>query len=347
MYYWKKNEAQNLYAQAGVQFPGSAVQDGLIHSILKKDSPVNRKFVEQTETRQFKRWFGKSKVVDRDGEPLVVYHGTEDDFTVFDPWKTNYGDVSEGYSFFTNKKNGYADSAQDYANRHKNGHVMETYLKIEKPLRLKSDGYFTPVHYYDENYLDIDVQFLSGEYDGIIIENSDKSVDDSVIYLVQNPNQIKSATDNVGTFANIRYFVSLCRNGLSAAPKHPSLRYFCPVPTQATAEQSGDRQRRGKGSPILMAEKGEHERVPRAGESYPTPLRATLRAPTSKWAVEAFFRRVSAASRGRGQPRRGYRRPKPTARSDVGRLRSRRAAGFLLHTFLSPPKEKCERPMGQ
>ena len=96
-----------------------------------------------------------------------------------------------------------------------------------------------------------------------------------------------------------------------------------------------------------MAEKGEHERVPRAGESYPTPLRATLRAPPSKWAVEAFFRRVSAASRGRGQPRRGYRRPKPTARSDVGRLRSRRAAGFLLHTFLSPSKEKCERPMGR
>ena len=236
VYYWIKTEARNLFDAAGVQFPGVTMQDGLIHSILNNDSPVNRKFMDQTETRQFKRWFGDSKVVDRDGEPLVVYHGTGDDFTVFDPWKTNYGDVSEGYSFFTNKKNGYADSAQDYANRHKNGHVMETYLKIEKPLRLKSDGYFTPVHYYDENYLDIDVQFLSGDYDGIIIENSDKSVDDSVIYLVQNPNQIKSATDNVGTFANIRYFVSLCRNGLSAAPKHPSLRYFCPVPTQATAE---------------------------------------------------------------------------------------------------------------
>ena len=65
-----------------------------------------------------------------------------------------------------------------------------------------------------------------------------------------------------------------------------------------------------------------------------------------KWAVKGFFRRVSAANRGRGQPRRGYRRPKPTAHSDVGRFRSRRAAGFLLHTFLSPSKEKCERPIG-
>ena len=33
-------------------------------------------------------------------------------------------------------------------------------------------------------------------------------------------------------------------------------------------------------------------------------------------------------------------------RSGAGR-KSRRAAGFLLHTFLSPPKEKCERPLGR
>ena len=97
--------------------------------------------------------------------------------------------------------------------------------------------------------------------------------------------------------------------------------------------------------PILTAEKGEHERAPRAGESYPTSLRATLRAPPSKWAIKAFFRRVSAASRGRGQPRRGYRRPKPTARSDVGRLRSRRAACFLWY-FLSLRK-KVLSPSGR
>ena len=52
-------------------------------------------------------------------------------------------------------------------------------------------------------------------------------------------------------------------------------------------EQSGDRQRR---------EKGEHERAPNVSDSYPTPLRATLRAPPTKWAIKAFFRRVSAAN---------------------------------------------------
>ena len=54
-------------------------------------------------------------------------------------------------------------------------------------------------------------------------------------------------------------------------------------------EPSGDRQRREKGPPILTAEKGEHERAPPLCVSYPAPLRATLRAPPSKWAIEAFF----------------------------------------------------------
>ena len=65
----------------------------------------------------------------------------------------------------------------------------------------------------------------------------------------------------------------------------------------------------------MTAEIGEHERAPRAGESYLTPLRATLRDPPSKWAIKGFFPEC-------------------------------RAAGFLLHTFLSPSKEKCERPIG-
>lgn len=40
--------------------------------------------VNQTETPAFRRWFGASKVVDADGKPLVVYHWTDNDFSVFD-----------------------------------------------------------------------------------------------------------------------------------------------------------------------------------------------------------------------------------------------------------------------
>ena len=45
VYYWKKNEARDLFESAGVQFPGGSMQDGLIQSILNKDSHVNIKFM--------------------------------------------------------------------------------------------------------------------------------------------------------------------------------------------------------------------------------------------------------------------------------------------------------------
>lgn len=66
------------------------------------------------QSQQFKRWFGDwqndpahaSKVVNADGTPKVVYHGTNKEFWAFDLTRTgsNYGEVSEGLFFFTNKK---------------------------------------------------------------------------------------------------------------------------------------------------------------------------------------------------------------------------------------------------
>lgn len=72
----KKSEARSLFDGSGVQFPGTAVQDGLIHSIFDAGAKVNRKLREQTETRQFKRWFGNSRMADENGKPMTVYHGT-------------------------------------------------------------------------------------------------------------------------------------------------------------------------------------------------------------------------------------------------------------------------------
>lgn len=37
-----------------------------------------------------------SKVVDENGEPLVVYHGTEAEFTEFEPTKPNFYQETEG-----------------------------------------------------------------------------------------------------------------------------------------------------------------------------------------------------------------------------------------------------------
>ena len=60
--------------------------------------------------------------------------------------------------------------------------------------------------------------------------------------------------------------------------------------------------------------------------------------PLSKMGSKGLFPgRVSEANQGRGQPRRGYRRPKPATHSGAGR-KSCRAAGFLWY-FLSLRKK--------
>lgn len=50
---------------------------------LNQEAQVNSG--DQTKTEAFRRWFGDSKVVDADGKPLVVYHGTNKDITKFKP----------------------------------------------------------------------------------------------------------------------------------------------------------------------------------------------------------------------------------------------------------------------
>lgn len=55
--------------------------------------------VDITQTPEFKAWFKDSKVVDKDGKPLVVYHGTTapDSFTVFRTTQSGYNYGPGGY----------------------------------------------------------------------------------------------------------------------------------------------------------------------------------------------------------------------------------------------------------
>lgn len=57
-------------------------------------APEGEQVLGQVDTRSenFQRWFGDSKVVDENGEPLVVYHGTKRNFSQF----ANSEDITEG-----------------------------------------------------------------------------------------------------------------------------------------------------------------------------------------------------------------------------------------------------------
>lgn len=58
----------------------------------------------QTHSPNFKEWFKDSKVVDKNGEPLIVYHGTHESFNTFDKTKSGNktGQAKElpGFYFF-------------------------------------------------------------------------------------------------------------------------------------------------------------------------------------------------------------------------------------------------------
>jgi len=93
-----------------------------------------------TDSPEFKAWFGDSKVVDKDGKPLVVYHGTtSEDFAAFDASRFNarsQGDAGSRSGFFFSRD---AESAAAYAydsRTNKEGIIKAVYLRIENPLIL-------------------------------------------------------------------------------------------------------------------------------------------------------------------------------------------------------------------
>ena len=112
-------------------------------------TPVEGQVMEQgaIDTPEFKAWFGDSKVVDESGKPLVVYHGTTENFTEFKPTpgvRTGFlGSTKEATSpafFFTASKevaNFFASNRADYKfNRPWLGKTMDVFLSIKNPIDL-------------------------------------------------------------------------------------------------------------------------------------------------------------------------------------------------------------------
>lgn len=180
-----------------------------------KDTNLTEDQWLSVRTEAFKSWFGDwehdpenaSKVVDENGEPRVVYHGTYGDFTVFDKAKigsaTDYGLWGRGF-YFTNMEN------TPYGNK-----KLALFLNIRNPFIF--NDYKSAEEIGD--YLNIwDGNFHEDDRFGIfrpyatgaaqIADSAQERGHDGLIavlgkwteYIAFEPNQIKSATDNRGTF---------------------------------------------------------------------------------------------------------------------------------------------------
>lgn len=132
----------------------------------------------------FWKWFGNSKVVDENGNPLVVYHGTSSDFSEFDSH-------SSSYYFTTNPK--YAEYMANMNKRNRqNYNIMPVYLKIEKLKKVDWDITFSKVDEYLNSF-----EYLNELPDGIVGVDSGSDV---TTYVVFNQENIKSAIGNNGKF---------------------------------------------------------------------------------------------------------------------------------------------------
>ena len=160
----------------------------------------------------FKEWFGDSKVVDENGNPLVVYHGTTKDFDVYDKYakKNTVGGTQRDALFFSNKPNhaseyaipSYKYDEVEYVDKQYYGsNIMPIYLKINNPLEIDAKG-SSWVNIFPEA---ID-KALDNNKDGVIVYNLIDNATPlgneatSTTYVVFEPTQIKSAIGNIGEY---------------------------------------------------------------------------------------------------------------------------------------------------
>ena len=155
--------------------------------------------VDQTETPEFKRWFGDSKVVDAEGKPLVVYHGTNASFDIFEETgKTDHGFLGKGFYFSASATDAseYANNGPVFAGRspRTGAQVYPVYLSINNPLVL--DTY--PDVKNKEQAIAFRESAEDAGYDGVIYARNGES--GRAEYVAFHPWQVKSATANAGAF---------------------------------------------------------------------------------------------------------------------------------------------------
>lgn len=193
---------------------------------------------DQTQTEAFKRWFGKSLVREpvtssrdrlQDKKPLVVYHATGADFSVFEAGRPTANTTMLGGDVPTRRHGIFFSEEPSFAEGYGQGpgqRVMPVYLRIENPIDMadginpedlaaimRQDGdikasHFDGVH-ADESWMAFDGEFgarfvaaaKKAGFDGAMMTESDtQSGESSNVWVAFAPEQIKSATGNRGTF---------------------------------------------------------------------------------------------------------------------------------------------------
>ena len=178
-------EFVNTYAAENIQINGKEK--------VVRNSAGKRIARTEEGLRAFYEWFGDSKVVDENGKPLVVYHGSPNKgIQIFD--KNRIGNRDNGFFgkgfYFTPKDyvaEGYTntnDIYPDFNNQGNEGEVYPVYLDVENPKYVRDIA---------EGTIDTEELIQQG-YDGVIVysfEEYPESVRESDPYVKETIEEAK------------------------------------------------------------------------------------------------------------------------------------------------------------
>lgn len=144
-----------------------------------------------------------SKVVDENGEPLVVYHYTDNEnlsefSTEFDNFFSKTGGTKNAIFFTTDNvvpgsEDNFLTSRKAKLSLFLNIKNLEVFHGTKEDLHKQGTSYREIVNKSSKR---------KGSENGIVLTGfDDNKKENQTIYVVHNPNQIKSATDNIGTFS--------------------------------------------------------------------------------------------------------------------------------------------------
>jgi hypothetical protein len=199
-----------------------------------------------TDSPEFKKFFGSSKVVDKAGVPRVVFHGTGEDFSVFDPGKkgaaTSHTTAPLGHFFTEDRARAarYAENAS--GGRPADERIVDAYLNVRKPYEMslkEAQEIDSP-----EDAHALQERLRAEGYDGVHIKEPGT-------WIAFDNNQIKSASENRGTFD----------------PNHPDITYRR---TDRTADNTHDSVASARREAGNVLGSGSLERLEKAGVQFIT-----------------------------------------------------------------------------
>jgi site-specific DNA-cytosine methylase len=204
-------------------------------------------------TTNFKDWFGDwendpenaSKVVDDNGEPMVVWHGRSAEFNTFEKKEgvrfiMGLEDKVKAEGFFFSPDKGLAEEFASNSSRHRGGkaNVVPCFLNIRKPMDLTGEDYdriyedvtgwkyMVGMDTQDNLWGIMDEEGMSDKikekgYDGaIFVEEVDDSYEPTKIsYCALDANQIKSAENNNGDFSADNNDIRFSLKSMMAKPE--------------------------------------------------------------------------------------------------------------------------------